>query len=89
MKNVISIVTANRAEYGLLRNLIIGLKEEKNIEVNLAVTGAHLSSEFGYTYKEIENDNIEINEKIEMLMSSEAESRANFPLRGKYRRRRG
>lgn len=72
MKNVISIVTANRAEYGLLRNLIIGLKEEKNIEVNLAVTGAHLSSEFGYTYKEIENDNIEINEKIEMLMSSDS-----------------
>ena len=26
---------------------------------------------------------------LEMLMSSEAESRANFPLRGKYRRRRG
>ena len=31
----------------------------------------HLSPEFGLTYKEIINDNIEIDEKIEILMSSD------------------
>lgn len=71
MKKKISIVTANRAEYGLLRPLILGLKNEKNIELNIAVTGAHLSEEYGYTYKEIENDNIEVSEKIEILMNSD------------------
>lgn len=74
MKKKITIVTANRAEYGLLRYLILGLRKENDIELNIVVTGAHLSPEFGYTYKEIENENIEIDEKIEILMSSDTPS---------------
>lgn len=74
MKKIVSIVTGNRAEYGLLRRLIMALKKEENIKVNVVITGAHLSSEFGYTYKEIENDNIKIDEKVEMLISSDTPS---------------
>lgn len=65
----IGVVTATRAEYGLLRPIIENLK--KSYDVKIIVTGTHLSSEFGLTYKEIEEDGLNIDEKIEILMSSD------------------
>lgn len=74
MKKIISILTATRAEYGLLRPLILKLQQFKEFDVRIVVTGAHLSPEFGLTYKEIEEDNIEIDKKIEILLSSDTPS---------------
>lgn len=71
MKRV-CVVTGTRAEYGLLRPLIKKIKYDKELELQLIVTGMHLSSEFGLTYKEILNDGFNY-EKIEMLMSSDTE----------------
>lgn len=70
----ICIVTATRAEYGLLKPLIKKFDNSKNIELKIVATGAHLSPEFGYTYKEIEKDGFIIDRKIEMLMSSDTDS---------------
>lgn len=70
----ISILTATRAEYGLLKPLIIALKETKLFDVRLVVTGMHLSPEFGFTYREIEEDGIEIDDKIEILLSADTPS---------------
>lgn len=70
----ICVLTATRAEYGLLKNIILGLKAVEDIEVKVVVTGMHLSPEFGYTYKEIEQDGIEIDKKIEILLSSDSSS---------------
>lgn len=70
MKKVV-ILTATRAEYGLLKPLIQKLDSEAEIEMNLAVTGAHLSSEFGMTVREIEADCIHIAKKIEILLNSD------------------
>lgn len=67
----ICIVTATRAEYGLLKNIILKLKKNSDFEVNIVATGMHLSPEFGFTYKEIEKDGLEIDEKIEILLSSD------------------
>lgn len=71
MKKV-AVLTATRAEYGLLAPVIKKLMKEEKIEVNVVVTGMHLSPEFGYTYKEIEADNVPIHKKIEILMSSDS-----------------
>lgn len=71
MKKV-CILTATRAEYGLLKPLIIRLLNEKEIEVYIVVTGMHLSSEFGLTYNEIEEDNIPIHRKIPILLSCDS-----------------
>lgn len=68
----ICILTATRAEYGLLKRLIQKLQQEEIFDVRVAVTGAHLSPEFGLTYQEIQEDEIEIDEKIEMLLSSDS-----------------
>lgn len=71
MKNLkICVVTGTRAEYGLLYWLMKEIMEDKDLELQLIVTGMHLSPEFGLTYKEIEKDFF-INKKIEMLLSSD------------------
>lgn len=57
-KHQIGVITGTRAEYGLLRNLIFKLKENKSIDFKLIVTGAHLSEVFGNTQSEIIKDGI-------------------------------
>lgn len=71
MKNV-CVVTGSRAEYGLLRWLIAGLHDSKNIELQLVVTGMHLSREFGETWREIERDGYKIDWQVDMLLGSDS-----------------
>ena len=71
MKKKLCVVTATRAEYGLLKPIIVKLASSLAFEVQVAVTGAHLSAEFGLAYREIEKDGIIIHKKIEMLLSSD------------------
>lgn len=68
----VCIVTGTRAEYGLLFWTIKNLKSDIYFDVKLCVTGMHLSPEFGLTYKQIEEDGIFIDKKIEMLLSSDS-----------------
>lgn len=74
IKKTISILTATRAEYGLLKPIIKKLKEVEEFDIKIVATGMHLSQEFGLTYKEIEDDGFIIDEKIEILMSSDTNS---------------
>ena len=70
----ICVFTGARAEYGLLKPLLHEIVLDKNLELQLLVTGMHLSPEFGLTYKIIENDGFLINEKIEMVISGDTPS---------------
>ncbi len=74
MKKRISILTATRAEYGLLKPIIAKLKMIEEFDVRIVATGAHLSPEFGLTYKEVERDGFLIDEKIEILLSADTPS---------------
>ena len=67
----ICIVTGTRAEYGLLYWLMKEIQNDPNLVLQIIVTGMHLSSEFGLTYKQIEKDGFKIDKKIEMLLSSD------------------
>lgn len=67
----ICIVTGTRAEYGLLYWLMREIQEDSDLELQLIVTGAHLSPEYGNTVQEIERDGFQIHERIEMLLSSD------------------
>ncbi len=71
MKKKIAVLTATRAEYGLLRRIILALNNTEEFEAEVVVTGAHLSPEFGLTYHDILDDNIPIARKIEILLSSD------------------
>jgi UDP-N-acetylglucosamine 2-epimerase (non-hydrolysing)/GDP/UDP-N,N'-diacetylbacillosamine 2-epimerase (hydrolysing) len=70
-KRKICIVTGTRAEYGLLYWLMKEIKGDPALELQVIVTGMHLSPEFGLTYKKIEEDGFRIDEKVETLLSSD------------------
>ncbi|MCS7244499.1 MAG: UDP-N-acetylglucosamine 2-epimerase, partial [Candidatus Calescibacterium sp.] len=70
-KRRICIFTGSRAEYGLLKPLIEKISSDPELELQLVVSGMHLSPEFGLTYKEIEKDGFKIDEKVEILLSSD------------------
>lgn len=71
VKRKICVVTGTRAEYGLLYWLMKEIKNDDELELQIIVTGMHLSPEFGLTYQVIEKDSFYINEKVEMLLSSD------------------
>lgn len=63
----IDIITTTRAEYGLMRPLIRRMIKDSDIQMNLLVTGTHLSEKHGNTYKEIERDGFPIAARIPIL----------------------
>jgi GDP/UDP-N,N'-diacetylbacillosamine 2-epimerase (hydrolysing) len=67
----ICVVTGTRAEYGLLRWVMQGIKDDPDLTLQIVATGMHLSPEFGLTYREIEENGFKIDRKIEMLLSSD------------------
>lgn len=71
IKKKICVITGTRAEYGLLRPLMEKINKDEELELQIIATAMHLSHEFGLTYKEIEKDGFEIDEKIEMLLGSD------------------
>ncbi len=72
-KTKVCIVTGTRAEYGLFYPLLKRLENDNAFELQIVATGMHLSPEFGLTYKEIEADGFILNEKVEILLSSDTE----------------
>ncbi|TFE29039.1 UDP-N-acetylglucosamine 2-epimerase [Cohnella luojiensis] len=65
------VVTGSRAEYGLLFWLMKEIQDDPELGLQLVVTGMHLSPEFGLTYRQIEQDGLQIDAKVEMLLSSD------------------
>ena len=71
VKRKICVVTGTRGEYGLLYSLMKEIEKDQDLQLQLVVTGMHLSPEFGLTYREIEQDGFDIYSKVEMLLSSD------------------
>ncbi|MDO9523805.1 MAG: UDP-N-acetylglucosamine 2-epimerase [Methanocorpusculum sp.] len=69
MTKTICVVTATRAEWGLLRPLAELIKRDGEFNLLLAVTGTHFRSEFGNTYKEILADGFSIDERVDIILS--------------------
>lgn len=70
-KRKVAVFTGTRAEYGLLYWLLKDIQNDKELELQLLVSGMHLSPEFGSTWQQIERDGFSIDEKIEILLSSD------------------
>jgi GDP/UDP-N,N'-diacetylbacillosamine 2-epimerase (hydrolysing) len=71
MSRKICVITGTRAEYGLLRWVMQGIKDDPELTLQVIATGMHLSPEFGLTYQAIERDGFQIDRKVEMLTSSD------------------
>lgn len=74
----IAVVTATRAEYGLLSPVIKELRKREceELKVDLIVTGTHLSEKYGRTIEEI-SDRIDHQIPISVASESEADISSN------------
>lgn len=68
------VVTGTRAEYGLLHWVMKRINDDKELKLQLIVTGSHLSRQYGGTIDQIVKDGFNIDEKIDMIIDSKEKS---------------
>ena len=69
----ICVVTATRAEYGLLRPVVQKLAASSTLQLQLVATGAHLCPRLGETVREIEADGVPIAARLPIFVGDENE----------------
>nr|WP_325212020.1 UDP-N-acetylglucosamine 2-epimerase [uncultured Oscillibacter sp.] len=67
----VCVLTTTRADYGILRPLLSALSKDGDLDLRLAVTGAHLSEAFGMTVREIEADGFPIDVRVPILQEKD------------------
>ncbi len=73
MKRTIAVITTSRADYSHLYWPLRDLSANENVDLKIIALGSHLSPEFGNTIEEIEKDGLEIDSRIECLLSSDSD----------------
>jgi len=73
MRRTIAVITTSRADYGHLYWPLRDLSQHEQVDLRIVVLGSHLSPEFGYTIREIENDGLQISARVECLLSSDSD----------------
>lgn len=68
----VCIITAARSEYGLLKWVIDEVHHDDGLQLQLVVTGAHLSEEHGMTVRFIEEDGYPIAARVDMQLASDS-----------------
>jgi len=66
------IITTTRAEYGLLFWLMKGIQEDPGLQLQMVVTGTHLSTEFGSTIDQIREDGFHIDRSFNMELRDDS-----------------
>ena len=69
----ICLISTSRADYGIQSRLIKLLQEDQDIDFSLIVSGMHVCSKYGQTYREIEKDGIKITRMFDIGMDKEHE----------------
>ena len=67
MKKILAI-TGIRSEYDILYPVLKELQNNKNFDLKVVITGAHLSDWHGFTLDKIKDDGFDIAEKIDSLL---------------------
>ncbi len=61
----ICAVTCSRADYNLLAPPMRLIRDDPKLDLQVIVTGMHLNTEFGFTYRRIEQDGFPITARVE------------------------
>ncbi len=72
MKRRMGVVTVGRSDYGIYYPLLRAIQSDAQCELCLLAGGAHLSSLYGNTVKEIACDGFPISAKVEMLLAGDS-----------------
>lgn len=67
-KRRICVVSGSRADYGLLYWVMREIEGDSELQLQLALTGMHLSPDFGMTVRQIEGDGFKIDAKVDSLV---------------------
>ena len=68
----IGVVTVARSDYGVYLPLLRAITSDAGLKLQLFVSGAHLTADFGSTVNAIEADGFPIAERVDMLLPSDA-----------------
>ena len=68
----VAVVTGSRSDYGCLLPILRRIQETPGLKLQLLVTGMHLSEKFGLTVREIEADGFDIEDRIDLQLSSDS-----------------
>jgi GDP/UDP-N,N'-diacetylbacillosamine 2-epimerase (hydrolysing) len=70
-KRRVLAVTGIRSEYDILSSVFAAIRAHRSLSLQLIVTGAHLSPDYGETVRQIRKDGFAIAEEIESLISGD------------------
>lgn len=70
MSKKVIYVTGSRAEYGIMKRLLIALKHDADIELTIVATGMHCDEKYGLTYKNIERDGLPVDKLIDIKVKN-------------------
>jgi UDP-hydrolysing UDP-N-acetyl-D-glucosamine 2-epimerase len=68
----IAVVTATRAEYGLLKGLMAAVRADPALVLQTVVSGMHLEERFGRTIREIEADGFAIDAEVPLGLAGDS-----------------
>lgn len=71
MTKRICVVTGSRSDYGLLRRLMLLLRDDPAFELQVLATGTHLTPSFGLTVQEILQDSLPVDARVEILLDAD------------------
>ena len=63
----ICVVTSSRADYSLLAPPMRLIRDDPTLDLQVIVTGMHLTTEFGFTYRRIEQDGFPVTARVESM----------------------
>ncbi|MFU2133095.1 UDP-N-acetylglucosamine 2-epimerase [Gallibacterium anatis] len=66
----LAYITGSRAEYGIVKRLLLKLQHSTEIEFSVIVTAMHLDKQYGYTIDTLIQDGINISHKIPLDLDS-------------------
>lgn len=61
-------MTTSRADYGLLRGLMMAIQRDRALRLQVVASGMHFSAKFGSTWREIVADGFRIDERVPMRL---------------------
>lgn len=79
MRNI-TVVTGTRAEYGVLKNTMRAIDNDDFLNLQVIVTGTHLSDKHGYTINEIIEDGFSVDAKIPIILDYKGKNKNSIEL---------
>lgn len=73
-KRVILGVTGIRSEYDIMSSVFEAIHNDSRLDLELLVTGAHLSDAYGNTIEDIKRDGFKVADEVESLINGDSHS---------------